>query len=583
MLCLVTFATGCSVRRNSINIAPPKVYSDPDTRTSLAKQSERVVGAANTLSATGLNQFTMVRESGRTSVRGGVSGAAGVAAPATPAGSTGGIDLPSPAVAGPSAAKEFGLLVSESIDDLVAKEAEIENVRLLYAADTALAGRNARLYLVRFDIWLNPSRQNFWTYAYRPFDCFQPDQSGIPQCRGLRNYTEDFQVMVRFSLPRPSSGPPPVEVYAVQPTNQTITALDSMARAQSLQLAASAAWASASGQGEYETRAEEQFAEQRKFPLIQGVIDSPTEFRFMFNPRRHTVRRSAWVSWIPGVGRYSTSMFLEPGVRRVYAYLLVRDPDRLEESMDLAKSQAELVRCGDASPSETISASDVGSAGSAAFGYALSTDVFQKNQVKKSQLEEMRLPLSTDDSSESDATRLRLVARGRYYRYGNPYRNDPLFFEDPRYPPKVCPGDQEYEDSDIGARWIDVDLPIDKRNQKIALGAWNVALAGPDTGGLANLISVERPKGCSKKVDPRSILGRVFECVGSSGCSAGLAPLRYIGESDGRELFEVPPPQRPAKGAMHLKFFFESGRCRGWSNALPYAGPWERTTTATAK
>lgn len=610
----------CSARQSGLSIAPPKVYNDSETRKSLSYQSDRVVGAAQQVAVGALQQFAGMREVQQGSLRGGFSGAPGVALPTPPPAPSPEAALPALPAAVP--ATGFGALLTESLDDLAAKEAEIESIRLLYAADTTLAGKNARLYMVRFDIMINPSRQNYFTYFWRPFDCFHLDNENIPQCRGLRNYTEDFQAVVRFDLPTlPIDGDSrgrrraPVEVYAVQPTNQTVTALDSMASAQGMEVAAAAAWNGMTGQGEYETRAEEQFAEQRKYPLIQGIVDNPTRFRFIFNPRRHTVRRSAFISWIPGVGRYSTSLSLDPGVRRVYAYLLVRDPDILEKDLNTLDLLREGTSCrrearwgicaADRKDAPAASIATTGNVdaeladdsgppigtvytlGSSAYeqrhfnteDFALVSKAAPTPVPRSSPPPRAASPATASPTPSPSPPSLGMVVRGRYVRYGDPYRNDPLFFEDPIDPRKVCPQEGEWCDEDLGARFLDVHLPVETRADEISGNDWKVASAHT----FGHFFRVEPPEGCDN-FDVRHVKAQPFACDASHTCVAMASSLVYRGQAKPHVLFELSPlPKKPSSGAVQLRFYLDAGSCRGWTPPIDYHGPWSEVQAAAEK
>lgn len=606
----------CTARQNGLSIAPPKVYSDAETRKSLTIQRDRVVAAAQQTSVGALQQFSGLRQVQQGGLRGGFSGAAGVAMP-TPSTSTS-VTLPTLVV---TPAAGFGALITESLDDLAAKEAEIEGLRLLYAGDITLAGENARIYLVRLDIMLNPSRQNYATYPWRLFDCLHLDNDWYPQCRGLRNYTEDFQAVVRFSLPtlgkrEAADFRAPVEVYAVSPANQTLTALDSMASMQGLELAAAAAWNGLSGQGEYQTRAEEQFAEQRKFPLIQGIIDSPTEFHFIFNPRRRTVRRSAFISWIPGVGRYSTSLSLDAGVRRVYVYLVVRDPENLETDLAALHARRDNIKCPTpkpwdcckAAPTASPTPNSVVSGVGQEHTYRLAMSEYERRhfEVMRGDLISNVKATSTPSPSSTPSggsktisftptsftptatpPALALAVRGRYVRYGNPYRNDPLFFEDPTYPPKVCSEEGEWCDSDRGARFLDVSLPVEHDPvNNTGDQRWTVA-ANNEGKVLGPVLHIEPPADC-RGVDFRRVKVRVFDCPLTGDCTASPSALEYRGRSGKAPsdigMFElIPLPAKPGAPSIQMQLYVDAGRCAGWTKEITYTGPWKPATPTPAK
>lgn len=525
-LLAVAVLCSCEVRRKGLTIAPPKVYPPLVARASLQVQSDQTVAAARKLSASQLNQMRAGRQSIEQQF--GIQAAqAGGTVPTAAAG--GAATLPPAAVAAPGPG-DYGPLFPEGLDDLTAKEAEIEGMRLLYAGDASLDG-TAKLYLVRFDISLNPSRQNYLAY---PFLVFGLDWNGVPPSfTGVRNYRKDYQVEVNFLLPEG------VEVYAVQPANQNLTALDSVAYAQQLGFTAAFAQAPWAAQYDYRDRIEEQFAEQRKFPLIQGVIDNPRQFHFVFNPRRRAVRRSWVVSWIPGVGRYTTKLFLEPGVRRVYAYLLVRKPDEL--GMETTTSEDRVV---DGAPG---------------------TDAAKSVQVNQYLTETVQ----TQISAEVDRTRgverregslrLKVPTWGWYVDFDDPYRRDRIEFE------------RRTATEPVDLRQIEVDLPLSTATRTAHWTIDSVNHIG--NVKLDNVVMLRGPKG----VDYSSLAATVFASDDGHGEFVPLpAKLVLLGVEDGAGIFEIAPlPKKPAKGPVRkLRLLVKAGAVQGWTDELTYEGPW---------
>lgn len=519
------FLCSCEPRRRALNIGPPRVYPPLVSRKTLQVQSDRTVAAARQLSASQLNQMRAGRQTiemqfGVQAARTGVDVPAAVAATAP--------TLPAAPVGAPAAA-DFGPLLSEGLDDLTAKEADIEGVRLLYAGDASIDAK-ARLYLVSFDVWLNPLRQNYLAY---PILAFGMDFDGgvPPTFTGLRNYRKDYQAEVVFTLPAAKAGKnAPVEVYAVQPANQNLTALDSVASAQQIGLTAAFAQAAWGAQADYRDRIEEQFAEQRKFPLIQGVIDSATQFRFVFNPRRRTVRRSPLVSWIPGVGRYTTKLFLEAGVRRVYAYLLVRNPAEVES------------RAGE-------------------FPAGFATMVSQ--YVPKGQREsiEARGKEKPDNIAVSDGkATVPLSVRGSYIHVDDPYRRDRIQFERGG----DASGLPEEE------RTVEAALPLGAEINSVG---WNVSADAPDLGNIVKL----DPVGGGHRVDYDALSATVYgSSDGGKTFHVLAAKIISLGAEGGKGTFEIAPlPKKPTDPSKYqLRLHIKAGVLQGWSNDLPYRGPW---------
>lgn len=599
---ILTLSVGCHTRRTGLTIAPPKVYSDQVARQTLANQSGQVVTAARAVSASSLNQYRGGRQA--TGLTGRVQGAQGTVPGATTAdpeqpvavpsaADVAAIDLPDRPVDAPGADK-FGSLFIESLDDVTAKEANIEAVRLLYQADTRLLGEDANLYLVRFDVSVDPVRQNYLTYPFRIFNCFARKPGAFPgfgiDCTGFQNYTKDYQAVVDFTLPSPrtSKESPPLEVYAIQPANQSLTTLESFAWANQLGIAGAYANPTTAAQLDYQNRIEEQFAEQRKYPLIRGVVRSPTSFRFYFNPRRRAVRRSALVSWIPLVGAYKTETFLEPGVRRVYAYVLVRNPSRYAKADVDQTAEANLVMDPSQIQLQFIPPSD---------RYIVSS--VGETSWKKSYGSQLAgLPdepancdptVSATESSRKGVADLGvpIVVSARYTRFGNPTRSDPLFFEDAFYPPKCV---KEAEDSryHVGARKLSVQLPLE--TGRAVETTWKITQS--DSAELANIVNLA-PQPCEKAPFFRTASAIAFLQDPASSAAAFHASASKLtwaahgptGDACSGALFSLAPfPERPKNGnPLKMRFYVQAGSQSGWTDELVYNGPWAAPKAAAAE
>ena len=74
------------------------------------------------------------------------------------------------------------------------------------------------------------------------------------------------------------------------------TALDAVANVNQLQLAASYVAPGGAAALEYLNRLEEQFAQQRRYPLQLAFLDGPCRFTWVFGPRRVVQKRGACAS-----------------------------------------------------------------------------------------------------------------------------------------------------------------------------------------------------------------------------------------------------------------------------------------------
>nr|MDJ0788634.1 hypothetical protein [Myxococcota bacterium] len=461
----------------------------------------------------------------------------GGTAPAVPQGAAlQGASLPTPPAAAVTP-DSFSLAIAETIDDLTARAAEIEAARLLFSKDLA----NGSLHLVRFDINVQPPRQNYFFYPVIWMDC--SGHWGWPptkwfDCSGLRNFQRDYQAEVTFLLPKGHD----VKVVALQPEKQALTRLNSLANASDVGVAIAAAAQFATGTAEYRNRREETFAEQRAFPLIEGIIDDEKRFRFIFNPRRSTFRRGLWASFVPFVPRNTTKKLLEPGVRRVYAYLVysAAAAAKAEERKDLLDSiprylqRTAKTRIGELSGWET----------------------------------------ECHNHPDIDAGKITLAAFGRFNKFGNPYRRDPMFFLGANYPPRANPGDNESGDGDLGTRCLQLPINVTaKPPAKPTDVAWTAAVDGP-------LVVLAPPGAAAGAFEGAK--GSVF--VKGTDATPGALGLLFKGEVQKHGYFQIDPlPAKPEGNQQYkVKVFVETQKYRGWSGWIDYTGPFQRPAGASA-
>jgi hypothetical protein len=166
---------------------------------------------------------------------------------------------------------------------------------------------------------------------------------------------------------------------------------------------------------------------------------------------------------------------------------------------------------------------------------------------------------------------LGIAVTGRYARFDNPARNDAMFFEYDDYPPKCDPSQKERSEYDLGARVVQVRLPLDELNRP-ALTDQRWLLSSFHGAGQENVLRIHRDGGPTNFENPTAV--PYFEN------GAGLQPfdgkLTYLGNAGGDALFELTPlPIKPKAGSYKVRVFLRAGTLQGWSNEMIYTGPWK--------
>lgn len=318
VLCCVSMVELSCVEKGYIRFARPHVYDTETTRQAVKESGTRITGKIREKAEAGATQESFgARE--LTATKAGVGLQRGMPAPAEGAAPTP-PDLPTPGITAqtvlPSApgTTNFNRTISEQVNDFAHLENQALEVDLLYSGtgDHAFLGPNARVYLVRFDIGLLPTRQN--RLLYLPLLI----RSGFGTVYDFRNYF----AQVSFLIPGLEGD---VYIYDLDPRYSVLTATESAASLTSQQLSVLAAMPNMTAQVDYLRQLEEQFAQQRRYPLQLGLISGDREFSWTFGPRRVITKRSFWWMFVPFVNRYKVESHLEPGLRTGHALIVVPD------------------------------------------------------------------------------------------------------------------------------------------------------------------------------------------------------------------------------------------------------------------
>ena len=176
--------------------------------------------------------------------------------------------------------------------------------------------------MIKFDLWIEPVRQNYVSYIWR----------WIPEIfseHGFRNYTKDYHAQISFTLKdcskeKNEDGECPdhenATVVLVQPANEGINSFDMRLLQDTSQFAMLGSWLSIAAGIDLSERHKEQLVQQRKDPVLRGIITSDSKFRFLVSPRTHVEQRTFRIPFL--MNRYSIERGLESGPYTVSAYIL---------------------------------------------------------------------------------------------------------------------------------------------------------------------------------------------------------------------------------------------------------------------
>ncbi len=326
---LLSGVFACATRRGHVSMAPPRVQGDEVARASLGTQGKRVLKAADALSAAGIQQFSSARDAAQARLALAIQdlpdptdGGTAEDIPDLPSSGLSSA-LPAAPVTAP-ALGEYKALFGEQLRDLQDQAARVEDVRLRYAGDAMTNGVQSRLYLLSIDVYVEPDRQDYWSYLWRWLDL----------SHGFRNYMKDHDVEIAFVLPPiPDAAGPRgrglLEVVSVQPAFEAVSSLDGLANRFTGAASLAYGLPGTAAQLDLLRESEQQFAEIRRHPQVRGHVVSPTEFRFTISPRRRIVERGWFASLF--TSRTKVERRLEAQTHTLQATLVVRNAEDLRD------------------------------------------------------------------------------------------------------------------------------------------------------------------------------------------------------------------------------------------------------------
>jgi hypothetical protein len=139
---------------------------------------------------------------------------------------------------------------------------------------------------------------------------------------GFRNYTKDYHTDIMFKIHSPNNA----KVVRLEPEHEGSISDEYYALMSQSQLGMSAAWQEVAAKGELAERLRQAEVEQRKFPILRSVIESPdlntkSDFHFIISPRQHVEERPFRIPLL--MSPYTIKRRLESVPYNVSAYFLV--------------------------------------------------------------------------------------------------------------------------------------------------------------------------------------------------------------------------------------------------------------------
>lgn len=224
-----------------------------------------------------------------------------------------------------SAPQKFSGLVVDGFTSLESYSAHKVNTSEKFDSNMMGLEASDEIFKIKFDLWIEPVRQNYVSYIWR----------WIPEIfseHGFRNYTKDYHAQISFTLKdyskeKNEDGEYPdhknATVVLVQPANEGINSFDMSLLQDTSQFAMLGSWLSLAAGIDLSERHKEQLVQQRKDPVLRGIITSDSKFRFLVSPRIHVEQRTFRIPFL--MSRYSIERGIESGPYTVSAYILAKN------------------------------------------------------------------------------------------------------------------------------------------------------------------------------------------------------------------------------------------------------------------
>jgi len=324
LLIAITITTASCVHNGYYSIGKPRALSPTKTEASLKSQQSTVTDKTKLVS---IDPFEINQghfRSSNLSQKGKIAFAPTESGASNP--STSGVSpqeiKSSEAIAPIVGPKEYSGLVTDGFTSLESFSAHKVDIMEDFDIETMGKGSDSELYKLKFDIWVEPVRQDYWTYIWRWADIFN----------GFRNFTKDYHAEFHFRLKEKSNGNAlcdksknicgKAKVILVQPVNEGINSFEAALLQKTSQLAGGGTMQGIAAELDLAERHREQFMQQRKNPVLRGLVDNDSKFHFIISPRQYIVQRTFRIPFF--MSRYSIERGLESGPYPVSAYVLVK-------------------------------------------------------------------------------------------------------------------------------------------------------------------------------------------------------------------------------------------------------------------
>jgi hypothetical protein len=201
--------------------------------------------------------------------------------------------------------KPSGLLMDKisTLEAFAAHKQRIFDLSCLYSHPQGF-----KLYKVFFTLWVEPERQDLWTYLWRWADY-----------NGFRNYTKDYHADIKFNIFTRG-----VKVVRLEPEHEGSISDEYYTLMNQSELGISAAWQDVAAKGDLAERLRQAEVEQRKYPILRSVIESSgaeTDFHYIVSPRQHVEERAFRIPLL--MSPYAIKRRIESVPYNVSAYFLV--------------------------------------------------------------------------------------------------------------------------------------------------------------------------------------------------------------------------------------------------------------------
>lgn len=225
-----------------------------------------------------------------------------------------------------------GLLMDKisTLEAFNAHKQRMEDLSLVYQST------EKRLYKVWMTLWIEPERQYAGEYLWRWADFNH----------GLRNYTKDYHADIQFELCNDEECNNKLKldeatIVRLEPENEGSISDDYFASMSQSQLGFAGTGSEVAGNLDLAERLRQANVEQRKFPILRGLIETSDSddtsktpnFHFIISPRQHVEERTFYIPYL--MSRYTNTQRLESVPYHVAAYILVKKDADVKKNKSL--------------------------------------------------------------------------------------------------------------------------------------------------------------------------------------------------------------------------------------------------------